>query len=385
MTADGSDRSFGAPRFDVVLRGYDRRQVDEHLSRLNRVLARMRGDLDAARSRPAAPPPLGVATPAGGRPRPTPRPRPDGLPPSTEGPDVVGSFTERMQTILQSAEEEAAEIRAQARQAVRAEEERLTKARAATRAEEEAARAAIANLVRQRDEVLADLTRMRGQLEALLSGPTARISVPAQTRPAGEGVEGTVAAARRDPAAGQPLPGAAADAVAPASTDIGPEGTVAAAAVRPGAATSERDAADEEKPAPDGPAAKAAPEPEATDDGPGADDGVTGTTALRPARRETEATVATPAATATPAPDAEPADPAAEDADGDGPVERTTAALPAEKPAEQTALLDPAEQGDDPAPRPGEATVKVAAVPRRTPTTPPSPAQTEHASASRST
>ena len=34
MTADGSDRSFGAPRFDVVLRGYDRRQVDEHLSRL---------------------------------------------------------------------------------------------------------------------------------------------------------------------------------------------------------------------------------------------------------------------------------------------------------------------------------------------------------------
>ena len=42
MTADGSDRSFGAPRFDVVLRGYDRRQVDEHLSRLQRLMGRMR-------------------------------------------------------------------------------------------------------------------------------------------------------------------------------------------------------------------------------------------------------------------------------------------------------------------------------------------------------
>ena len=50
MTTDGADRSFGAPRFDVVLRGYDRRQVDEHLSRLQRVLSRMRGDLDAARA-----------------------------------------------------------------------------------------------------------------------------------------------------------------------------------------------------------------------------------------------------------------------------------------------------------------------------------------------
>ena len=48
MTADGGDRSFGAPRFDVVLRGYDRRQVDEHLSRLQRLMGRMRSDLDAA-------------------------------------------------------------------------------------------------------------------------------------------------------------------------------------------------------------------------------------------------------------------------------------------------------------------------------------------------
>src|SRR5690349_6579422 len=156
-------------------------------------------------------PATGVPTPAGGRPRPTPRPRPDGLPtpPATEGPDVVGNFTDRMQTILQSAEDEAAEIRAKARAAVRAEEERLATTRAATRAEEEAARAALSNLVRQRDEVLADLTRMRGQLEALLSGPTARINVPPQKRPTAE----SGAAARRDPGAGQPLPGAAAPVI----------------------------------------------------------------------------------------------------------------------------------------------------------------------------
>ena len=77
MTADGSDRSFGAPRFDVVLRGYDRRQVDEHISRLQRLMGRMRNDLDASRGQPAA---AGPPTPAGGRMRPTPRPRPDGLP-----------------------------------------------------------------------------------------------------------------------------------------------------------------------------------------------------------------------------------------------------------------------------------------------------------------
>ena len=58
MTADGSDRSFGAPRFDVVLRGYDRRQVDEHLSRLQRLMGRMRSDLDAARGK-LGPPPAG--------------------------------------------------------------------------------------------------------------------------------------------------------------------------------------------------------------------------------------------------------------------------------------------------------------------------------------
>ncbi|MDT7581763.1 MAG: hypothetical protein QOK35_3027, partial [Pseudonocardiales bacterium] len=140
MTTDGPDRSFGAPRFDVVLRGYDRRQVDEHLSRLQRVLSRMRGELDTARSRSATPvlpgPPTGPFVPPGVRPRPTPRPRPD-LPPTRDTADVVGTFTDRMQTILQAAEDEAAEIRAKARSAVRSEEERLATVRATARTEEE--------------------------------------------------------------------------------------------------------------------------------------------------------------------------------------------------------------------------------------------------------
>ena len=189
MTADGSDRSFGAPRFDVVLRGYDRRQVDEHLSRLQRLMGRMRSDLDTARGRLGPPP-------AGGRGRPTPRPRPDG-PPATGANDVVGSFTDRMHAILQSAEEEAAEIRNKARAAVRADEERAAGLRAAVRAEEDAARRTLADLVRQRDAVLAELTRVRGQLEGLLSGPTARITMPTQET----GPE------RREVGAGQPLPG----------------------------------------------------------------------------------------------------------------------------------------------------------------------------------
>ncbi|MYW70865.1 hypothetical protein GTW08_01840, partial [Pseudonocardia sp. SID8383] len=80
MTADGADRPGGSPRFDVVLRGYDRRQVDEHIVQMQRLMGRMRADIDALRSRPMpppmpVPPPGGFAAgPAGGPPRPAPRP-----------------------------------------------------------------------------------------------------------------------------------------------------------------------------------------------------------------------------------------------------------------------------------------------------------------------
>jgi hypothetical protein len=55
----GSDKSVGAPRFNVVIRGHDRQQVDDDIFRLQRLinvirrglapdLARVRGELDEA-------------------------------------------------------------------------------------------------------------------------------------------------------------------------------------------------------------------------------------------------------------------------------------------------------------------------------------------------
>ncbi|MCE0765843.1 hypothetical protein LWC35_23470 [Pseudonocardia kujensis] len=234
MTADGGERSLGAPRFDVVLRGYDRRQVDEHVARLQRVLARMRADLDAARSHPfpvVGPPPPGMGPqrppgpggpmgpppgpPPGGRPRPTPRPRPGG----PDSPDMIGSFTDRMQSILQAAEEEAEEIRSAARRDARNEAESLRK-------QQESARTELAELSRQRDAVVAELTRLRGQLEGLLGAPTARFAVTppasgtssppkgedARTERPGRPSPRPKPAPAEGPAAGaaaQPLPGAA--------------------------------------------------------------------------------------------------------------------------------------------------------------------------------
>ena len=57
MTTDGTDRPGGPPCFDVVLRGYDRRQVDEHVVSMQRVMGRMRADIEAFRNRPPAPMP----------------------------------------------------------------------------------------------------------------------------------------------------------------------------------------------------------------------------------------------------------------------------------------------------------------------------------------
>jgi hypothetical protein len=344
MTTDGADRSFGAPRFDVVLRGYDRRQVDEHLSRLQRVVSRMRGELDAARGRavpppgaPVAPvppaqaaltgPPTGPFTPPGVRPRPTPRPRPD-LPPAREAPDVVGTFTDRMQTILQAAEEEAAEIRAKARAAVRSEEERLAAARSSARAEEEKARVTLANLVRQRDAVLADLTRVRGQLEALLSGPTARIAVPTQD----------TAAARRDAGAGHPLPGTP---VAAAPDDPAASAEPAPEAPEPAAPASEA-------PAPVVPA-PASPVPPDQAPARTAHPGVTAagasTAAARAAEKPAEKPTEKPAGTVDP--------PAASGPEVSA-VEQTMAMAPARRPdGAKASADDPAEPADAPEPAAG--------------------------------
>ncbi|MGI5126996.1 hypothetical protein ACQEVB_09310 [Pseudonocardia sp. CA-107938] len=175
MTNDGGGS--GAPRFDVVLRGYDRRQVDEHVARMQRIIGRMRADLELARSQPlpiVAPAQAGIpASDQNGR---SARSRPGG------SPDVVGSFTDRMQSILQSAEEEAAEIR--------------KKAHASARSELQAARAEVADLARQRDVMVTELNRLRGQLESMLSAPTAKMA-PVATNGS------TPSPARRD---GKPRP-----------------------------------------------------------------------------------------------------------------------------------------------------------------------------------
>ncbi len=180
MTNDGGGS--GAPRFDVVLRGYDRRQVDEHVARMQRIIGRMRADLELARSQPlpiVAPAAAGIpASDPNGRAAPRPRARPG------DGPDVVGSFTDRMQSILQSAEEEAAEIR--------------KKAHASARSELQAARAEVADLARQREIMVTELNRLRGQLETMLSAPTAKMAPVVR-----EGGSPAPAQARRD---GKPRP-----------------------------------------------------------------------------------------------------------------------------------------------------------------------------------
>jgi DivIVA domain-containing protein len=84
---DTSGQSSGVPPFKVVFRGYDRRQVDEHLSRLQRRYNALRRGLDSAHSQ-AGPAPPGMSSARS-------RPRPDGAPPRGDSPDVVGTFIAR--------------------------------------------------------------------------------------------------------------------------------------------------------------------------------------------------------------------------------------------------------------------------------------------------
>jgi syndecan 1 len=191
MTTDAG--TAGVPRFDVVLRGYDRRQVDEHVARLQRAITRMRSDLDIVRSQPLAQ----VE-------RPTPHPRP-GMPPTPPG--SADAFSDRMQGILQKAEEEAAEIRNRARASVRGEEEQA-----------KALRSQVADLTRQRDALLSELSRMREQRQGMLAAPTSVVpsaptgassGSPANAGPHGrtrDGAQGGSAPVPDSPGGRPPLP-----------------------------------------------------------------------------------------------------------------------------------------------------------------------------------
>jgi syndecan 1 len=188
-----------------VLRGYDRRQVDEYVARLHRVNSRLRADLEMARSQPPPPPARDLGPPPGypsappaARPRPSPRPRSGPRQPER---DVVDGFTDRMQSILSAAEEEAAEIRRQA---------------LASRPGEDL-RAQVADLVNQRDAVLSELARMRGLLEKMMASTgrgAVEATVPAPAVPA----SATLSSPEPADDAAQPLPGTS----GPTSTEEDP-------------------------------------------------------------------------------------------------------------------------------------------------------------------
>src|SRR5882724_1605909 len=159
-TSDGETAA--APRFDVVVRGYDRRQVDEHIAGLERTLARQHTELEQARgsangtngangtaqARSGAAALFNAGTGSS---------RPAGTDSSTGlTPEMISAFTTRLQSILQAAEEEAEEVR--------------TNARNYARKEEEAGRTRLAELERRREGMLADLNRVRGQLDTVLTG-----------------------------------------------------------------------------------------------------------------------------------------------------------------------------------------------------------------------
>ncbi|GAA4843656.1 hypothetical protein GCM10023201_38220 [Actinomycetospora corticicola] len=142
------------PHFDVVLRGYDRAQVDEHVAGLRRMVAQLRAQLAVReRRRTPEPPPAPrrelAATLQEGSPG---APAPAAAP---QDPDQVGAFNERLRGILQAAEQEAALVRSKAAESLLAEHAE--------------SRAALADLRSQRDAVFDELVKVKGHLDDLVA------------------------------------------------------------------------------------------------------------------------------------------------------------------------------------------------------------------------
>lgn len=152
------------PHFDVVLRGYDRRQVDEHLAGLQRMVAQLRAQLAVRERRRAADPGETSERGAGSD-----GSDPDGSDSDTVsearglsasrspagGPDMVGAFNDRLRGILQAAEQEAQLVRSRAAESLLAEHSE--------------SRAALADLRSQRDSVFEELLRARDRLDDLVA------------------------------------------------------------------------------------------------------------------------------------------------------------------------------------------------------------------------
>ncbi|MDQ2708081.1 MAG: hypothetical protein M3Z25_10790 [Actinomycetota bacterium] len=222
MTADHKDSSVRPPvggdqppaaRFEIVLRGYDRRQVEEHISTLERTIAQQHADLEQARRAPApsAPSPHGVAAePAAAQQSGSvfEPPKPGAERESSGGglkPEMISSFTSRLQSILQAAEDEAEEVR--------------NNARTFAQAEEQATLARVEELERRRQSVLSELGRVRTQLEGLL-GPAERPAVTAAA-PAGSPQAGAQQTGAPQPGAGsERAPDRGSDATTGSATTV---------------------------------------------------------------------------------------------------------------------------------------------------------------------
>ncbi len=163
LDLSGVEEDSPGPHFDVVLRGYDRRQVDEHVAGLRRMNAQLRAQL-AVRERRRA---TGSGTPPSGiegrvsdtipEARRTPSPGPRESSGAEGGPDMVGAFNDRLRGILQAAEQEAQLVRSRAAESLLAEHAE--------------SRAALAELRSQRDAVVDDLVRLRGWLDEVVASP----------------------------------------------------------------------------------------------------------------------------------------------------------------------------------------------------------------------
>lgn len=150
------------PAFDVVLRGYDRRQVEDYVLAMHGTLAELRlrlaeaedalewsveDDQDAApEAAEATPQPPAVPEQR----MPVPFPRSVAPPPE----DELIAFSDRLQAILRTAREEAQAIRAEARESAQAEQVE--------------ARRHLEALTGRRDAVLGELTRVRSTLDDLV-------------------------------------------------------------------------------------------------------------------------------------------------------------------------------------------------------------------------
>ncbi|GAA4928122.1 hypothetical protein EV188_10778 [Actinomycetospora succinea] len=194
LDLSGVEEDAPGPHFDVVLRGYDRRQVDEHVAGLRRMNAQLRAQL-AVRERRRSGPGATDASALESRVSDT-MPEARRVPPADDqgmtDPDMVGAFNDRLRGILQAAEQEAQLVRSKAAESLLAEHAE--------------SRAALADLRAQRDAVVDELVRLRGRLDDIVSGPVRPSAVPpGPPRPGHPGPAGPWRGPGRPP--GPPAPG----------------------------------------------------------------------------------------------------------------------------------------------------------------------------------